>query len=151
MKTCADSLVLGFKTRDWELYSRYSNPTVIGAMGGKYEFIVLVRDMFSKVPDSAWKKYEAGKILQVVRNGKDLQGIIELQSVLEWQGVRVTSTAYMVAESWNNGYTWTFFDSQGDINDARVIIPTLSHELVIPEKKEIMEPLPATGQKPVQH
>ena len=150
MRLCADSLVQGFKTRNWELYSRYSNPTLIGATGGKYEFIVLVREMFSKVPDSAWKKYEPGRILQVVSNGKDLQGVIELNSVLEWQGVRVTATAYMVAESWNNGYTWTFFDSFGDVNGAKVIIPTLSNELVIPAKNEKIEPLGEVTQKPTQ-
>jgi hypothetical protein len=151
MALCADSLVQGFKTRNWDLYARYSNPALFGAFGGRYEFIVMVREMFNTVPDSAWKKYEAGKILQVVRTGKDLQGIIELNSILEWQGMRVTSTAYMVAESWNNGFTWTFFDSQGDANTARIIIPSLSTDLVIPPKNEKIEPLPsATTGKPRQ-
>lgn len=151
MALCADSLVQGFKTRDWDLYARYSNPALFGAFGGRYEFMVMVREMFKTVPDSAWKKYERGKILQVVQAGRDLQGIIELNSILEWQGMRITSTAYMVAESWNNGYTWTFFDSQGDAENARVIIPGLSKDLVIPPKNEKIEPLsPGSPTKPRQ-
>jgi hypothetical protein len=138
---CADSLVTGFKTRNWDLYARYSNPAIIGSVGGKYEFVVLVREMFANVPDSAWKLYKPGKILQILRAGKDLQGVIELHSIVEWQGVRVTSTAYMIAESWNNGYTWTFFDSHGDANGSRVLVPSLSPDLVIPPKQEKMEPL----------
>ncbi len=138
---CADSLATGFKTRNWDLYARYSNPAIIGSVGGKYEFIVLVREMFANVPDTAWKLYKPGNVLQIVKVGKDLQGVMELHSIIEWQGVRVTSTAYMIAESWNNGFSWTFFDSHGDANGSRVLVPSLSPELVIPQKQEKIEPL----------
>lgn len=146
MRQCIDSFVTGFKTRNWELYARYTNPAVIGSFGGKYEFLVMVREMFANVPDSAWKKYEPGKILQIVRSGKDLQGVIELHSIVEWQGVRVISTAYMIGESWNNGITWTFFDSHGDANETRVLMPSLSPDLVVPAKQEKMEPLDPQSQ-----
>lgn len=146
MRQYADSLVTGFKTRNWDMYARYTNPAIIGSVGGRYEFVVLVREMFANVPDSAWKKYEAGNILQILKSGKDLQGIIELHSIVEWQGVRVTATAYLIGESWNNGLTWTFFDSHGDANGSRVLMPSLSPDLVVPTKQEKMEPLDPTLQ-----
>ena len=141
IRRCADSLVHGFRTRDWEQYARYSYPAMIGTLGGKKEFISYISEMFKQVPDSAWKLYEPGHILQVIKTGGDLQAIIELNSMVEWQGIRATSTAYLIASSWDGGMFWTFFDSQGDVKAAKIIMPDLSDQLVIPQKKEIIEPM----------
>lgn len=146
----ADSLTYAFKTRDWEIYTRYTNPAMIGALGGKREFITYVSEMFSNVPATAWKKYQPGKILQVVRVGKDLQAVIELQSIIEWQGMRATTTDYLIAESWTEGYTWTFFDSQGGRAASTIILPTLSEQLIIPEKIEKVEPLEEQNRPPLK-
>lgn len=141
IRHCADSLTYGFKTRNWEVFTRYSYPAMIGTLGGTKEFIAYISDMFSQVPDSAWKKYEAGKILQVIKTGGDFQTIIELNSIIEWQGVRITTTSHLVGESWDGGMFWTFFDSQGDVNAAKMIKPDLSEQLIIPKREEKTEPL----------
>jgi hypothetical protein len=96
-----------------------------------------------QIPDSAWKKYEAGKILQLVKAGNDLQTIIELKSVIEWQGRRITTTSHLVGESWDGGLFWTFFDSQNDVMAAKQINPNLSAALIIPKKDEKVEMLPS--------
>jgi hypothetical protein len=94
-----------------------------------------------QIPDSAWKKYDAGKILQIIKAGNDLQTIIELNSVIEWQGRRITTTSHLVGESWDGGMFWTFFDSQNDVMAAKQINPNLSTTLIIPKKNEKVEML----------
>ncbi len=153
IRQCADSLVTGFKTKNWELFTRYSYPAMIGSLGGKKEFIQFISSSFDQIPDSAWKQYEPGKILQVIKTGRDMQALIELHSVLQLPDSRIVSTTCLVAESWDGGLFWTFFDSQGDIQSAKAIKPDLSHELKIPAKKESVEPLNKAGQQdlPAKH
>lgn len=149
MKSCADSLATGFKTRNWDLFTRYTNPAIIGTMGGRSEFIYYVAKAFEPIPAAAWKVYEPGRILQIIKTGSDFQSVIELKSVIEWDGKRITTILHLIGQSWDGGYFWTFFDSQNDATAARKIKPDLSSELFIPEKNEKVEPmLPPAPLKP---
>jgi hypothetical protein len=150
IRHCADSLVYGFKIRNWDLFARYSNPAMIGTMGGKDEFIRYISQTFATVPDSAWKLYKPGNILQVVKTPTELQTIIELHSIIEWQGYRINNTGYLLGQSWDGGQFWTFFDTQSDRNAAQHIKPDISEDIIIPPKKEKIEPLtlpPGTKRK----
>lgn len=141
IRICADSLAYGFRTKNWEVYTRYSYPALIGSLGGKTEFMKYMDMMFRSIPESAWKQYEPGKILQVIKTGGDLQAVIELKSILESQGSRIITTSHLVGESWDGGLFWTFFDTEGDLATAKMIKPDLSDQLIIPQKSEKMEPL----------
>ncbi len=141
IQACADSLAAAFKSKNWELFTRYSYPALIGSIGGKKEFIAYVSQTFMQIPDSAVKKYETGRILQVVKTSRDFQTVIELNSVIELQGMRITTTSYMIGESWDGGLFWTFFDSQSDALAATQIKPDLSEQLIIPKKNEKVERL----------
>ena len=141
IRHCADSLTYAFKARKWDIVARYTYPALIGTMGGKKEFIDYISRIFSQAPDSAWKKYEAGKIVQLVKKGNDLQAIIELNTVIEWQGNRISTTSHLIAESWDGGRFWTFFDSQGDPTASKHINPNLSDQLIIPKTEEKREPI----------
>ena len=148
---CADSLASGFKTKNWELFTRYSYPALIGSLGGKNEFMKYMALMFSQVPDSAWKQYEPGRILQVIKTGGDLQTIVELKSIIEWQGSRISTVTHLIGESWDGGLFWTFFDCEGDRTSALLFKPDLSEQLIIPVKIEKAEPvssLPKTKNNP---
>ena len=147
IRQCADSLASGFMTKNWEKFTRYNYPGLIGSMGGKNEFIRYMAVLFSAIPDSAWKLYEPGKILQVLKTGRDLQTVIELKSIIEWEGRRITSVTHLVGESWDGGLFWTFFDSEGDRSSALHIKPDISEQLIIPaksEKAEAISPQPKT-------
>jgi hypothetical protein len=151
IRHCTDSLLSGFRTRNWELFTRYSYPALIGSMGGKDEFIKYMANMFSAIPDSAWKLYEPGRILQVIKTGRDLQTVVELKSVVDWQESRFTTVSYLIGESWDGGLFWTFFDSGGDRSTALQIKPDLSEQLIIPvksEKRESLSSLPKTKNSP---
>ncbi len=141
IRHCADSLTYSFKTQNWDIFTRYSYPAMVATFGGSKEFSTYIGQMFSQVPDTAWKKYEPGKILQVLKTGKDYQAIIELKSIIEWQGSRITTTSHLIGESWDGGMFWTFFDSQGDRAASKMIHPGLSELLVIPQREETKEPL----------
>ncbi len=131
---CADSLAYGFRTRNWEVFARYSNPGMIGTMGGKDEFIRFIATMFEGIPGEAWKLYKPGSILQVLQSGRDLQCVIELNSVIETEGNRISSKSHLIGQSWDGGRFWTFFDSQNNLQAARLIKPDLSEAIVIPAK-----------------
>jgi len=141
IRRCADSLVSGFKTKNWELFTRYNYPALIGSLGGKNEFMKYMAMMFSAIPDSAWKQYEPGRILQVIKTGGDLQTVIELNSVLDWQGQRITTVSHLIGESWDGGMFWTFFDCGDNRATALLIKPDLSEQLIIPQKIEKTEPV----------
>lgn len=143
IRRCADSLAHGFKTKNWELFTLYNYPALIGSMGGKNEFMKYMGLMFSQIDDSCWKLYEPGKILQVIKTGGDFQAVIELKSILEWQGMRITSTSHLIGESWDGGLFWTFFNNDGDRQAALLIKPDLSGQLIIPQLKELKEPVSA--------
>lgn len=133
---CADSLAFGFRTRNWDVFARYSNPAMIGTMGGVDAFKQFLSSTFSTIPQNAWKQYKPGSILQVVKSGADLQCVIELNSILEVEDKRVTSKSHLIGQSWDGGIFWTFFDSQNDRLAAKHIKPDLSEVIVIPAKVE---------------
>ncbi|MBL0153740.1 MAG: hypothetical protein IPP93_09705 [Chitinophagaceae bacterium] len=141
IRICADSFAMGYLTKNWPLYTRFSYPPLVAKMGGAAEFQSIIRDARTQIPDSCWKKYEPGAVLQVLKTEGDMQAIIELNSILEYNDVRITATSHLVAESWDAGYFWTFFDPLNDSTLARFIKPDLSPSLHIPERKEKMEPL----------
>ncbi len=145
IRECADSLVSGFKERNWDRFTRYSYPPLVASMGGKEGFTRFIKETMAAVPDSAWKQYEPGDILQVLRTGSDLQAVIELHTTLQWESMRIITTTYLVGESWSGGRFWTFFDSRGSRESALQIKPDLAGDLVIPEKKEKMEPVQPTA------
>jgi len=151
---CADSLTYGFRTRNWDVFARYSNPGMIGTMGGKAEFINFMASMFAGIPENAWKVYKPGAILQIVKSGPDLQCVIELNSIIESEGKRITSKSHLIGQSWDGGNFWTFFDSQNNLQAARQIKPDLSEAIVIPAKvpdkvDPITRPSPLKPEVPV--
>jgi|SRR5690242_17253798 len=141
IRHCADSMTTALKTRNWEQYARYVHPAMIGSMNGKAEFIRYMTENYAQIPVTAFKQYEPGKILQVIKTAGDLQAVIELKSIFEWEGQRIASTTSMIAQSWDGGLFWTFFVSDGDREIAKLIKPDISDDLIIPKKKESIEPI----------
>ncbi len=141
LRRCADSLTLAFKSRDWDKFTRYTYPALIGSIGSVSEFKTYIASTFGQIPDSAWKKYEPGKILQVIKHGKDFEAVIELKTIINYQGYRTTATTHLVGQSWDGGMFWMFFDTQGDRRATKIIYPNLSDELIIPKRDEKQERL----------
>lgn len=141
ISSCADSMTDAFKVRNWDKYTRYTNPSLIATMGGVENFKNMVSSGFGAIPDNAWEKYEHGNILQIVKTPADIQTTIELNSILNIGSMLIKSTVCLVGQSWDGGQFWTFFSSDGDKAVALQIKPDLSDRLIIPGKVEIKEPI----------
>jgi hypothetical protein len=147
IRICADSMAYAFKTKNWDLYSRYVNPAVIGQLNGKEGLKQFMEENFADLPAFAWKQYGPGKILQIVKSEGDLQTVVELKSILEWEGQKITTVSHLIGQSWDGGLFWTFFDSEGDRESAKLIKPDLSNALRIPRKIESAEPMKTKAKK----
>jgi len=132
-----DSMMQAFKAKDWATFAKYNHPTMLKMMGGEQSFIDLLSSQMEQIPDSSIKKLDMGKILQVVKTNTDHQCVVEQNMLMEMDGMRVTSTTYLVGESLNGGKSWTFFDAS---NSEQVkptdIKPNLSAEIKVPQKKQ---------------
>ncbi len=138
----ADKMLLAFRNKDWESFVTYLHPNMIARLGGKEQMGKLMVAQMKDVPDSAIKKLEVSRIVQVKQTANDVQCIVEQQMMMHLQGAEVTSTTYLVGESLDNGKNWTFFDaSNSGAADPRTIKPDLSPELNIPEKKQAVREL----------
>jgi hypothetical protein len=147
IRKCADSMAHGFTTKNWEMYARYSYPAIIGSMGGKEQFKKIISETFAQIPDSAWKLYEPGKVLQVIKTEGDMQAVIELKSVLAWDNSLITTVSHLIGESWNGGLFWTFFGNDGDTEAAKLIKPDLSPLIIIPKRKDTTGPVAPAKQR----
>lgn len=141
LRQCADSFAIAFLKKDWNQYLQYSNPAMVALMGGQAAFKSTVAGNFAKIPDNSWKQYEIGKILQIVKTDRELQAVVELQSVLELNGLFIHTTSSLIGQSWDGGRFWTFFGNEGDRMMALAIKPDLSNEIILPLKKEYSEPV----------
>jgi hypothetical protein len=136
-----DSMMQAFKNKDWPTFAQYNHPSMIKMMGGRDAFIDLLSKQMAEIPDTSIKSIAVGKILQVVKAPEDHQCVIEQNMLMEMEGMRITSTTYLVGES-ADGKSWTFFDaSNGGIIKPTDIKPNLSLELRIPEKKQDIKPI----------
>ncbi|HEX8331513.1 MAG TPA: hypothetical protein VF622_02755 [Segetibacter sp.] len=136
----ADSMMSAFKNKDWATFANYSHPAMIKMMGGQEAFVKLITDQMQQIPDTAIKSIGVGKIMQVVKTDQDQQCVVEQNMLMELQGMRITSTTYLVGESLNGGKSWTFFDaSNGGVVKPKDLKPNLSPEIKVPEKKQDMK------------
>ncbi|HUM97258.1 MAG TPA: hypothetical protein PK275_05335 [Chitinophagaceae bacterium] len=141
LHSCADSFTEAFMKKDWDQFIRYSNPAMIASMGGNEPYKIVVAGNFAKIPEGAWKKYQADSILQIVKTANEWQAVLSLNSVLEMNGLLIYTTSSLIGQSWDGGSFWTFFGNEGNKSIAQMIKPDLSDAIRIPPKKEYSKPL----------
>ena len=66
-----DSMLAAFHRKDWLTFVNYQHPGMVKMMGGHRAFASLVAAQYNQIPDTAVKKIELGKVLQVVTIPKD--------------------------------------------------------------------------------
>lgn len=132
----ADSMMAAFKRKDWLTFAKYNHPAMMKMMGGPPSFASFIAEQMKQIPDTAIKKLETGKILQVVKTNKDEQCVLEQNMEMRLEGTRILSTTYLIGESLDGGKNWTFFDASTKAMAPGDIKPDISPELKIPEKKQ---------------
>ena len=132
----ADSMMAAFKRKDWITFAKYNHPAMMKMMGGQQSFASFIAEQMKQIPDTAIKKLETGKILQVVKTDKDEQCVIEQNMEMQMEGTKILSTTYLIGESLDGGKNWTFFDASTKAMALKDIKPNISPKLKIPEKKQ---------------
>jgi hypothetical protein len=128
-----DSMLAAFKKKDWVTFVRYNHPAMTKIMGGQQAFASFIAQQMKQIPDTAIKKIELGKVLQVVKTPKDQQCVVEQNMQIVMEGVDLSRTTYLVGESLDNGKTWTFLDASTKSGvTPKQLKPDLSDELKIP-------------------
>jgi hypothetical protein len=137
----ADTMLAAFHRGDWLTFAKYNHPAMMKMMGGQEAFAAFIAQQMKQIPDTAIKKIEAGKILQVVKTDKDQQCVLEQYMEMHMEGVKIKNTTYLVGESLDNGKTWTFFDASPSAMQLKDIKADISPALQIPAKKQETEKL----------
>jgi len=136
----ADSMMAAFKRKDWSTFAQYNHPAMMKMMGGPEAFASFIGEQMKQIPDTAIKKLETGKILQVVKTNNDQQCVVEQKMEMHLEGTTISNTTYLIGESLDGGKNWTFFDASTKAMAPKDIKPDISPQLKIPEKKQqVME------------
>jgi hypothetical protein len=136
----ADSMMAAFKRKDWATFAKYNHPAMAKMMGGPEAFASFINMQMQQVSDTVIKSMQPGKILQVVETDKDRQCVVEENTEMQINGMRILKTTYLIGESLDNGNTWTFLDASTGIAPA-AIKKDISPKLNIPQKKQKVEEL----------
>jgi nitrate reductase NapAB chaperone NapD len=138
----ADSMMTAFKKKDWQMFAHFNHPAMMKMMGGEENFAAYIQAQMKQIPDTAIKKMDVGKILQVIKTSKDVQCVVEQSMIMVLDNIRISNTSYLVGESLDDGKTWTFFDaSSTGMMTPKDVKPDISPELKIPTKKQDVKQL----------
>ena len=128
-----DSMLAAFARKDWVTFVKYNHPAMTKIMGGPQAFASFISQQMNQIPDTAIKKIELGKILQILKTPQDQQCVVEQNMQIVMEGVDLSRTTYLVGESLDNGKSWTFLDASAKSGvTAKQLKPDISDELKIP-------------------
>jgi hypothetical protein len=137
----ADSMLAAFKRKDWQTFASYNHPAITKMMGGEQAFASFIREQMNQIPDTAIKRIQAGKILQLIKTNNDQQCVIEQTMEMHIEGVKISDTTYLIGESLDGGRNWTFLDASVNARAPKDIKADISSKLRIPAKKRDMQKL----------
>lgn len=124
-----------FIAKDYVGFLKYSHPAVIKVMGGEEKMTAdTVKELQSLEKEGiTFLSVKFGVPSKIIKVDTELQ--CTLPEIIEMQvtGGKLTATTTMIAVSQDNGKNWYFIDAAGNnIDNMRLLIPTLSKELYIP-------------------
>jgi hypothetical protein len=134
----AKTMVDAFLKEDFANFARYVHPGVVKMMGGKKKVIKTLKEGMEAMRSEDLKitKYSLGEPSDILKAGKELQCAIPQFMVITSPTSRVEMESTLIAISSNNGKNWQFIDaSDKDRETLKSLLPNLSDDLVIPEKK----------------
>jgi hypothetical protein len=130
---CGDSMLAAFKRKDWITFVKYNHPNMTKRMGGAPAFAAFIKRQMDQIRDTVMSNIDLGNILQVVKTPKDEQCVVEQIIKMNLDGKTIDKKTYLVGESLDQGYTWTFFDATTQTGlTPRDIKPDVSAALKIP-------------------
>ncbi len=128
-----------FLKKDFISFCKYTYPKIVEMMGGTNKMAEVIakgsKEMLSKGTDFLSITFgEASKIITI---GKELQCTVPQVIEMKVPNGRLITRSTLIAISIDNGKKWYFIDTSGkDIQTMKKVLPNLSEELVIPQKKQ---------------
>ena len=130
--TQANQMAAGLINGDVRSVATYTHPTIVRMMGGveKMEAGMKKNAATVRIVDVSF-----GKPSAVVKSGKELQCVLPQRVTVQLPQGSLKNNSSLVAFSFDNGRNWVFVDTSPGVDKMRKVIPSLSRELVIPERQ----------------
>lgn len=131
-----------FKNENFGPYVNFVHPEVLKMAGGSDRMIELIEQQFSALKDAEMVIQDVvmGKPTPIVSYKNQLQSTIPQSLIITTPDSRITSKYNLIAVSNDSGKSWSFIDTQGkDILTMRKTFPSLSSELILPNKELIQQ------------
>ena len=134
--TQADAMGKAFIAKDYTSFIKYSHPTVVQVMGGQRKMLDETVKSFQEFEKQGvvFLSVSFGAPSKIVKTEGELQCTFVEMIEMRIPGGRLTAYTNVIAVSRDNGATWYFIDcSDNSIVNMRLLIPSISTELVLPE------------------
>jgi len=139
IKSQAETMRQLMLKEDFSAFAKFTYPKVIEMMGGK-EKMVEVMKRGSQQMESEGTKFlnvTIGEPSKIITTGSELQCTLPQTIEMKVANGKLITKSTLIAISTNNGKNWYFLDTSGkNIQTMHKILPNLSTELVISDKKE---------------
>lgn len=137
IKIMAEHMAKATLSGDYKTLAKYTHPKIVKMMGGQDNMIATLSDTFKKMHSQGYMFENAtvGTPGKVVTVGKELYAVVPQRIQMKANGMSISTTTSLLANSADNGKHWYFTDA-GSMTDEQVkkLFPGLSGKLVIPKR-----------------
>lgn len=129
----ADEMANAFKNEDYQLFSYYMYPAVLGKLGGKEKFIEFTKTSMDELKSQGLviEDYSILKVTQILHEPKHIFGVLQTQMKAKMNDKPVTSIGSIVGVSVDKGKNWKFIRVESK-EILKSFFPRLVNKLKIP-------------------
>ncbi len=132
----ADSLVRAFEYSDWNVYMNLSHAGAVKYYGGKKGYLEHVQRGRKVEQDKIEQNPSSIRVVQMLNDMDQWQAVVERKTDRTIDDKPSVLVTYLVGQSMDDGYTWTFFDvGMNTVENVIYMMPEVFPRLSIPEKK----------------
>ena len=126
-----------FIEKNYTEYVKYVHPKILSMLGGQDKMIDALKQSIKQTEDEGFtfKNVTIGQPSKIIYTTTDLEAVVPQILELKTKNGRLVSTSYLLSVSKDKGKTWYFIDTSGKtLAQMKSVFPSLSNQLVIPEK-----------------
>lgn len=128
-----------FVEKDYSAFLKYSHPATIKTMGGEQQTLYKLKQEMQSITEDGITitNISFGAPSKIIKVDKELQCTVPQIMVMRVPNGKITATTTMIAISQDNGRNWSFLDTANyNHYDMKMLLPTLSDEIIIPERSD---------------
>ena len=138
LKSSAEKMGRLFIEKNYTQYVKFIHPKILQMAVGQAKIIALLKKSLKDVESQGitFQNVVIGSSSKIIITKTGLQSVVPQLLQLKTKTGLLDATSYLIATSADKGKTWYFIDTSGKtLAQMKSAFPTLSDELVIPEKK----------------